>query len=283
MTAISQTEKARGHIAYDASAALALAGQAKQALDCADIQIDSDMLLEIAAEDLKSVKALQHEVEAQRTAITRPLNQAVRAINELFRAPKEYLESAERQLKRAILQYTGAREQEAQQARLAAEEMARVERERLADYGHEQERLAQDAQAQSDWIQQQAERAAEDGDLDVATKAKAQAAHLAIRADRARLEAAAAAQTAEVITIAPEVAPPARLSGISGRVAYTAQVIDLAVLVRAVAEGAAPLECLQANEKFLGAQARALRRTGMICPGVQALAERQLAATRAEH
>lgn len=282
-TETAQTENARGHIAYDASAALALAGQAKRALEGADIQIDSETLLEIAAEDLKGVKALQHEVEEQRTAITRPLNQAVRAINELFRAPKEYLDSAERHLKRAILQYTSEREKAAQQARLAAEHQARLERERLADQRREQERLAREAQEQAEWARQQAEQAARDDDFDAAARAEAQAERFAAVAQQARLEAAAAAHSAEVITIAPEIGPAARLSGISGRIAYTAQVLDLMMLVRAVVEGEAPLECVQANDKFLAAQARALRRSGAIFPGVEARAERQLAATRSEY
>lgn len=281
--ATASTENARGQIAYDASAALTLASQARRALECAEIQIDSDMLLEVAAEDLKAVKALQHEVEEQRTAITRPLNQAVRAINELFRAPKDYLDSAERHLKRAILQYTSAREQAAQQARLAAEAAVRAERERLEAQRREQERLAREAQVQAELARQRAEEAAEAGDDDAAVRARKQAERLSGCAEQALLEAAAVAQSAEVVTFAPAVVPAAKLSGISGRVAYTAEVVDLSALVRAVAEGRAPAECVQANEKFLAAQARALRRTGTIFPGVQARAERQLAASRSDY
>lgn len=251
MTDSTAASRARGQIDYDASAALTLASRAKRALDCAEIVIDSDALLEVTAEDLKAIKALQHEVEEQRSAITRPLNQAVRAINELFRPPREYLEAAERHLKRSIMQYTSAREKAAEQARRAAEEQARIEREELARHEREQERLAWEAQQQADLARQQAERAAAAGDAQAAASAQAQCERLAAqaeRAERARIEAAAATQAADVITIAPEVAPPARLAGISARVSYSAQVTDLALLVRAVAEGKAPLECVQAND-----------------------------------
>ena len=71
------------------------------------------------------------------------------------------------------------------------------------------------------------------------------------------------------------------MSGISGRVTYAAHVDDLMTLVKAVAEGKAPLEAIGANDKFLGAQARAFKKSGPLYPGVTAIAERGIAARAA--
>lgn len=87
----------------DESVPRALTARAQAALRGAALVIDSDALLALAGEDLRAVKALQHEVEAQRTAITGPLNEALRRVNELFRAPRRYLEEAESALKRAMV------------------------------------------------------------------------------------------------------------------------------------------------------------------------------------
>jgi ribonuclease-3 len=100
-------------------------------------------------------------------------------------------------------------------------------------------------------------------------------------AEAAQAEANAAAQTAEVITIPVAAPAPAKVSGISGRVNYTAQVDDLMTLIKAVAEGKAPIQCVIADEKFLGAQARAFKKSGPLYPGVTAVAERSLSARSA--
>ena len=90
-------------VTYDASAAIVLTTEAqKQLTNAKDYVIDSHTMFELASEDLMQVKALQKDVEAKRTAITGPINQAVKAINDLFRAPKEYLDQAEATLKRAM-------------------------------------------------------------------------------------------------------------------------------------------------------------------------------------
>ena len=70
-------------VTYDASSAIVLATQAQQQLaNAADFVIDSHMMFELASDDLKKVKALQKEVEGQRTGIVGPLNQAVKAVND---------------------------------------------------------------------------------------------------------------------------------------------------------------------------------------------------------
>ena len=75
-------------VTYDATAALVLAKEAEKELENAKgYVIDSQMMFEIASDDLKRIKTLQKQVEEKRTSITGPLNQAVKAVNDLFRSP----------------------------------------------------------------------------------------------------------------------------------------------------------------------------------------------------
>lgn len=255
-------------VTYDPSAAIALAHQAQQSLTAAkDYVIDSDNMLELASEDLRTVKGLQKTVEEKRTAITVPLNQALKAVNDLFRAPKEYLDQAETVLKRAITTYQMEQQRKAAEAKRIADEAARVERERLAAIEREQQEAARRAQ-------EEAQAAAAAGDLEAAQRAQAEA-------DAAAMQATAAALTAQVVTVAPTVQAAPKVSGISTRTTYSAQVTDLMELVKAVAEGKAPIEAIQADTKFLGAQARAFKKAGQLYPGVMAVADTSVAARAA--
>lgn len=255
-------------ISYDASAALVLANSAQKALaDAADYVIDSHEMFTLASDDLKRIKVLQKDVEEKRTSITGPLNQAVKAVNDLFRAPKEYLDKAEATLKRSMITWTTEQERMAAEARRKAEEEARAERDRLARQEAEAQEAARRAQAE-------AQAAAEAGDPSAAAKAM-QEAHAA------QQQAAVAAMTASVMTVAPQLEAPAKVAGISGRVTYSAEVTDLLELVKAVAAGLAPIECVQADVKFIGAQARAFKKPGQLFPGVVAKEERGIAARAA--
>ncbi len=260
--------KTQDTVAYDASAAIVLATKAQNALASAsDFVIDSHTMFELASDDLKQVKALQKEVEEKSTGITGPLNQAVKAVNDLFRSPKEYLDKAEATLKRAMVTWTTEQERLAAIARAEAEAAARAERERLAAIEREQQEAARKAQ-------EEAQAAAAAGDQEAAQRAMAEA-------EAAQQQAAVTAMTAQVVTMAPVVEAPAKVTGISGRVTYSAEVTNLLELVQAVAAGTAPLEALQADTKFLGAQARAFKKAGQLYPGVMAVAERSIAARAA--
>lgn len=255
-------------LTYDASSAIILTTKAQTAMASAsDYVIDSHTMFELASDDLMQIKSLQKEVEEKRTSITGPLNQAVKAVNDLFRAPKEYLDKAEATLKRAMVTWTTEQERLAAIARAEAEAAARAERERLAAMEREQQEAARKAQ-------EEAQAAAAAGDQEAAQRAMAEA-------EAAQQQAAVAAMTAQVVTMAPVVEAPAKVTGISGRVTYSAEVTNLLELVKAVASGTAPLEAIQADTKFLGAQARAFKKAGQLYPGVMAVAERSIAARAA--
>ena len=243
-------------VQYDTSIAIVLAGKAQRSLATAvAYHIDSPELAELAAEDLRSIKTLQKEVEAQRTSITGPLNEAVKAVNTLFKSPKEYLDQAEVTLKRALLAWTDEQERLAAIARAKAEAEAEAERARLAAEAEEKMQIAQtlaDSEVSS----------AED-------------------VEQAQAEAMAAIVASNVVTFTPAHESPTKMAGISGRVTYSATVTDLMELVKAVAAGQAPIESIQADTKFLNAQARAFKKSGALYPGVVSNAERGLSARTA--
>jgi hypothetical protein len=86
---------------------------------------------EAAGLDLQSVKSAQKALEAARTKVTVPLNQVVKAVNELFKKPAEALDQAEAIIKRGMLAYTVKAEQERRAQEAAIAEANRKEQERL--------------------------------------------------------------------------------------------------------------------------------------------------------
>lgn len=114
------------------------------------------------------------------------------------------------------------------------------------------------------------------------------------RRDRERLEAraakaeasgktekAAALQVAAASVITPMIAPTTpKVSGISMRTTYRAEVVDLMQLVKAVAAGTVPLNAIEANSAFLNNQARAMKET-LAYPGVKVVQETGIASRSA--
>lgn len=94
-------------------------------------------------------------------------------------------------------------------------------------------------------------------------------------------EKAAALATAASAVVAPIVMPTTpKVSGISTRTTYRAEVSNLMELVKAVAAGTVPLMALQANQTFLNNQARAMKET-LAYPGVRPVQETGLASRSA--
>lgn len=269
-------------VQYDLSTVTNLTAQAQAALTSAgDLLIDSADMASIAGDELREVKGLQKMVEAQRVSITGPLNAAVKGVNDLFRAPAEWLVQAENSIKRSLLAYQTKVEAEAREAKRKADAEAAAERKRLDDIRIAAEAAQRAAEAAATLAAEELEAATEAGDT-----VAAEAASVAVmQHTETMLDAQDAAEnavlTAAVVTFTPAVVAPAKIQGISGRVNYTASVTDLMELVKAVAAGTAPVQCLMADEKFLGAQARAFKTAGPLFPGVTCNAERSISARAA--
>jgi hypothetical protein len=108
------------------------------------VTVDSPMMYELAADELRNVKTKLSELVERRLKITRPMDEAKKELMDLFRGPVERLEAAEKLLKSKMLQFSLAEQKKAEEQRLAAERVAQAERDRLAA-----EAKALDAQGRS--------------------------------------------------------------------------------------------------------------------------------------
>lgn len=218
-------------------------------------KVTSPELMEAAGEDLKSIKALQKQVEDKRTSITKPLNDAMKAVNALFKPAAEWLADAENTLKGSMLTFRQEQEVKAREAQRKLEEQARKERERLAAQAAEAERKARE---EADAKRREAEAAAADGRAAEAAKLRQQA----------EAREAAAASKAEALreqastVIAPMVtAGIPKTSGQSIRESWSFEIVDAALI---------PREFLMVDEKKIGGVVRAMKGSTNI-PGIKVL------------
>lgn len=204
-----------------------------------------------AADELKAIKSKAHNLEAQRTAITGPINAGLKLVNDLFRGPAKFLADAESTIKQKMLGYSAAQEKIAADARRAAEALAAAERTRLAAEAQAIADAAAEVQRKADAEQreQQAALAKQAAEATAAgNKAAAEAAQtqaLAAR-EKAASEAAAARQAADLevaaiqniaaVIVAPvTTAEPAKVSGISSAKTFDFEVTNMLALVQYVA------------------------------------------------
>lgn len=106
------------------------------------------------AEVLRNIKGLQKGLEAERVKVTVPMNEALRQINDWFRAPRENLEKAERVVKAAL-------------ATFEANEMAKVRA--------EEARIREDARKEQEELQRRAASALAKGNAEKAADLAARA------------------------------------------------------------------------------------------------------------
>lgn len=123
-----------------------------------EFKIATAVSYQLAGEDLKRIKGAMKRLEDLRTAITRPMDAAKRAVMDLFRQPAERLETAERTIKGAMVSYANEMERQQREERDRAEREAQAERDRLAAAAA---RAADRGEADTaDAIQQQADSVA---------------------------------------------------------------------------------------------------------------------------
>jgi len=107
--------------------------RAQATLDFAQtIVIDSPIMFEIAADELKVVKAAADRFEKGRKELVGPLNEVVKTINGRYKPAGEFFAQAETIIKRAMLTYQQAEQRKADEDRMERERAAQAERDRLA-------------------------------------------------------------------------------------------------------------------------------------------------------
>lgn len=246
----------------------ALSRRAEQALAfIEDFEIATAEEYALAADELKAIKAKADTHEKQRTAITGPMNAALKAVNALFGGPAGLLEKGEAILKRKMLAWDQAQARIAAEARRKAEEAAALERQRLADEAAARQKEA-DAQARA------AVAAQEAGDAHAASIAQA-------AAQRAAAEAQTISTTAQMVVAAPvATAAPTKVKGISTSTKLDFEVIDLHRLIVHVAAHPELVNLLAADSVKLRAYVKGL---GTACqlPGVRVFEDQVMAARAA--
>lgn len=219
-----------------------LTGPAQRALTMAgNWKIEDDETYSLAADELRAVKAKAKALEEQRTAITTPMNAALRAVNALFKKPAEMLEQAEKLIKREMIGYSDRKEQE----RIAAERAAREAEER---------RIAAEVEARL---------------LETAGEIREESIH---SFDDAAIVAAA---SVPVVDLAPKVAGISKV-----KVTLKARVTDKAALLAHIAQAPAYMDLADINESRLNTLVRALG-AQLQLPGVELYEEKSIAARAA--
>jgi hypothetical protein len=84
-----------------------------------------------SAEVLKRIKGHQRKLEETEMSITRPINEGLKAIRDLFRSPRERAAKAESLVKRAMIAFSDEQERIRREEQRRADEAARKEQERL--------------------------------------------------------------------------------------------------------------------------------------------------------
>jgi hypothetical protein len=115
-------------------------------------EISDASTYEIAGEELNAIKRKAAGLEEQRKAITRPLDDAKKAVMDLFRGPLDLLGKAESALKSKMLTYSQEQARIAREAQMIAERAAQAERARLAA---EAAKLAEEGRAGEAMVKQQ--------------------------------------------------------------------------------------------------------------------------------
>jgi hypothetical protein len=277
----------------------AMLGEARNALELASvIKIDGPEMYELAADQLKDVKSLAKRLDDERKAITGPLDQAKKAVMDLFRAPVEFCEKAERTIKQSMLTYDDEQRRLQAEAERKAREAEEAERRRIA------EEARRKAEAEAAEVRRQAEeraaverkeaaeRAAQAkarGDAEAAERAeregKLRETQLREQAEReaamrsAEIEAAAQ-QESEQVAVYAAPAEVVKADGVSYRDNWKAEVISVeAVIAAAMAGDQMARSLLAVDTKAMTAQAKALKERFKV-PGIRVFNDRTVASKR---
>ena len=110
---------------------VAIAPQVKEMTAAADVKISTPAQFTQAGAWLRIIKALLGKIETARTRITKPLTEALRAVNQQAREQSAPLEAAETKLKRAMGAYTAEQERLRREEQTKADAAARKQQEQL--------------------------------------------------------------------------------------------------------------------------------------------------------
>lgn len=226
---------------------------------------------QLAAENLKAVKAEARRIETERMGMTRPLDAAKKTIMDHFRPWETALSQAETAWKQSMGAYQAEQRRLREEAERRAAEAARKERERLAAEAAKREEAARKERERAE---------AKARELEEAGKTE-RAAALRVRAEERAVATESDAQALQLAAMtmptAPVVHMPApKAAGVSSRTIWKHEVTDLRALARAVADGIVPPTAILPNDSYLGQRARADKEHTNI-PGVRVFSDTSVA------
>jgi uncharacterized protein (UPF0335 family) len=228
-------------------------------------RITSNELYTVAADDLKAIKSRINELDVERKKITKPLDDAKAAVMSLFRRPVEALQEAERIIKTSMLAFDNEQERIRKQEQDRLLEIQRAAAQKAEAEAKEARRIAAEATAAA---------------ANAKTEDDRKAAEARLAEAGALEEAAATQQAALAVAPAPIVAMnTAKVAGIARKTTWRGECFDKLALVKAVAEGKAPITLLDVNDSALNQMARAMKET-LSYPGCRALEEKGIASSR---
>lgn len=163
-------------------------------------EVKDDGSYVLAGEELQDIQARSTKLNEQRMSITRPMDEAKKAVMELFRAPIERLDEASRLLKSKMLTYSQAVASRAREEQMRAEAAATAERDRI------------NAEA-------------------AALQAAGRSGEAAVKQQVAELVVAA--------PVSVPTAPP-KVKGVAMKTTIEVEVVDLAALLRYIVTGESP-------------------------------------------
>lgn len=229
--------------------AMAVLTQAKTVI------VTNDEEYRAAGASFATIKAMLKNLEARRVAITGPINQSLKLINEGFKRPKETLERALAHYEAPMIDF----QREQDRIRRAAEETARRERERLEAEAREAARAAFE---ESERLRKQAEQAqaaaATAADPFEQLLAEQAAEEAQSQADAKLEEAKEGIRESRRVEVPAPYVPVARAAGTAVRRPWKFEITDPTLI---------PREYLIPDEKKIGELARSLKEKAAI-PGV---------------
>lgn len=208
------------------------------ATQAARLEIASSQQATAASQILTEIVSRRRRVEDWFKPLVDAAHKAHKALTEKRGAILARFSEPENILKRKLADFRAIEERQRRDAERAAAEAARAEAER--------QQLAR------------AEAAMDSGDLE-------------------RCERILESPAPPVLVPAVEAPAPTKLDGVSFTEVWYAEVTDLAQLVRAVADGTAPITAVMADTKVLGQLARALK-GALNLPGVRVWSEKSVRA-----
>lgn len=222
---------------------------------------------ELAVEEIQGIKASLQELDRRRRTVTDPLNQAVKAVNAIFKPAVDALEAAESTLKGKVIAFDRAEEARIAEQRRIADEKARKEAAAAAAAAAEVAAKAEEAARKA---QEQAQAEAAAGNFEAA------AAHEMAAAQAQAQAAEVVAVAAQTVTAAPApVAAPVR-KGTASRTKWSAEVTSLIELVKHVATHPDMIGLLQVDQRAADKMAGALE-AQMAIPGLKPVSTNSLA------